>query len=343
MITFKDVSISFGSDEYGLNDVSFSIDSGELVVITGPSGSGKTTIMRLLMREYDPTAGDITFDGSNIADISSGKLHQHRRNIGVVFQDYRLLPELNVWENIALPLSIVGKKQADIEERVTDLLTLIKLPQKAHLFPSQLSGGEAQRISIARALAMGPSVLFADEPTGNLDADTSREITELLKKIHSLGTTVLFATHDPVAIKVLSDAHTLELENGKLKKDSKPPKKTTNTDTKSDKKSEKKPAKTQKKQAATSVDKKKEDTTPAKKSSPEHEETKKKDTSEKPNKPGFLRKLFFSSKKDADTPSEDTASDRNTKITEKKSKTSSKQKKKSEKESVSVAVESLEE
>lgn len=206
-------------------EVTFEIPAGELVLLTGPSGSGKTTVMRLLTREYKPSEGEIYLEELAVHDVKKSKLHQLRRKIGVVFQDYLLLPELNVWENIALPLSIIGQKQSEIENRVTDLLKLVKLPDKAKLFPRQLSGGEAQRISIARALAIGPEVIFADEPTGNLDPDTSISIAKLLKKIQELGTTVIFATHDSKVLEMLSGERVLHLENGHLTIDTKKPKK----------------------------------------------------------------------------------------------------------------------
>jgi cell division transport system ATP-binding protein len=216
IITFETVTKQFGPSSFALQDVSFTINPGELVVITGHSGSGKTTLMRLITREYKPSSGEITFQNQPLSLIKSNQVHHHRRNIGVVFQDYRLLPELNVWENIALALKIINKSDQEIEERVTDLLELVRLPDKASLFPSQLSGGEAQRISIARALATAPSVIFADEPTGNLDPETSVEIARLLHKIHELGTTVLFATHDSDVLAHFKGERRLHLEHGKV-------------------------------------------------------------------------------------------------------------------------------
>lgn len=222
MIKFQNVSKSFGGGSFALQEVSFEISPGELVVLTGPSGSGKTTIMRLLTREYEPTSGEIFLGDMPVHSLRQSKFHQLRRKVGVVFQDYLLLPELNVWENIALPLSIVGQKQSEIENRVTDLLKLVKLTDKAQLFPRQLSGGEAQRISIARALAIGPEVIFADEPTGNLDHEASLAIARLLKKIQELGTTVIFATHDlKVLESLMVDERMLTLDQGHLAVDTK--------------------------------------------------------------------------------------------------------------------------
>jgi len=219
MITFSSVTKQFTEDALALDDVSFHIEAGEFVIITGHSGSGKTTLMRLLTKEYTPTAGDIVFEDQELREIRPGQVHHHRRKIGVVFQDYKLLSELNVWENIALALNIMGKAESEIEVRVTDLLRLVGLVEKAFLFPSQLSGGEAQRVSIARALATGPSLIFADEPTGNLDPDTSAAIARLLKKINSLGTTIMLATHDSGVLETLSSHRRLHLDKGKLVKD----------------------------------------------------------------------------------------------------------------------------
>lgn len=219
IIRFETVSKEFTPESYGLKEISFAVDPGEMVFITGHSGSGKTTLMRLLTKEYTPSSGDIFFHEEPLSDIGKGNIHHHRRRIGVVFQDYRLVSEMNVWENIALPLYVTGKKEHEIEQRVTDLLNLIKLPDKADQFPSQLSGGEAQRVSIARALAIGPEVIFADEPTGNLDPDTSRAIARLLLKINELGTTILIATHDQEVLRDHKTIRQIILEKGSLIKD----------------------------------------------------------------------------------------------------------------------------
>ncbi|MBT4124162.1 MAG: ATP-binding cassette domain-containing protein [Candidatus Pacebacteria bacterium] len=224
MITFLSVTKKFGSGDVALQDISFHIRPSEFVIITGPSGSGKTTMMNLLIKDLVPTEGEITYKGDSLDEITKSGVPLHRRKIGVVFQDYRLLPELNVWENIALPLSIIGKSNSEIESRVTDLLSLVGLTEKAMMFPKQLSGGEAQRVSIARALATGPGLIFADEPTGNLDKESSLEIVKLLKQINDLGTTVLFATHDVAVLEALEKERHLELIKGVLKNDSNPSK-----------------------------------------------------------------------------------------------------------------------
>lgn len=222
MITFSDVTQQFGNEVFALKNVSFHIEPGEFVVVTGPSGSGKTTLMRLLMKEYTPTSGDVWYKGESLNELPKSQIPYHRRKIGVVFQDYRLLPEMNVWENIALPLMITGKSESEIESRVTDLLNLVSLSDKALMFPSQLSGGEAQRVSIARALATGPGVIFADEPTGNLDKEASLEIMKLLQQINSFGTTVILATHDVTLLEKVEKERHLILEKGELKEDSRP-------------------------------------------------------------------------------------------------------------------------
>lgn len=189
------------------------------MLVTGPSGAGKTTLLKLLTREYQSTAGTILFNNQDVRKIKSRHLPAHRRKIGVVYQDYRLIGELTVEENVALPLLIAGMKRSIVQQRVTDLLTIVKMNLKAKLFPSQLSGGEAQRVSIARALALGPDLLFADEPTGNLDSSTSTLIAQLLHKIHQLGTTILFATHDPTILSFFADQRMLVLKEGALVQD----------------------------------------------------------------------------------------------------------------------------
>ncbi|HEX7017400.1 MAG TPA: ATP-binding cassette domain-containing protein [Patescibacteria group bacterium] len=221
MIIFNSVSKHFGPDtQPALEDVSFDIQPGELVLVTGRSGSGKTTLMKLMTKEYLPTAGEITIDDTPLSAVKSAQAYQIRRKIGVVFQDYRLLPELTVWENIALALSIIHTDEQEIEQRVADLLELTGLSEKAFLFPQQLSGGEAQRVSIARALSTAPKVIFADEPTGNLDEETSKSIVQLLQKINELGTTLLVTTHDVMVKEMLKGERNMILDRGKLVEDS---------------------------------------------------------------------------------------------------------------------------
>jgi cell division transport system ATP-binding protein len=219
MILFSTVTKSFGGDTSpALENISFEVQKGEFIFLTGPSGSGKSTLLKIITREYLPTSGDVQFESESLNKLRGSKIHHHRRKIGVVFQDYRLLPELNVWENVALPLQIIGKSNQEIEERVTDLLTLVQLTDKAYSFPGQLSGGESQRIGIARALATAPSVLLADEPTGNLDPINTQLIARLFHKIHEMGTTILFATHDPTILSAFPYRR-IHLEKGRLVED----------------------------------------------------------------------------------------------------------------------------
>lgn len=297
MIIFSSVSKQFLPESFALKDISFEIDPGELVLLTGPSGSGKTTVMKLLTKEYDPTSGEILFHNTSLEEIKNSKIHEHRRKIGVVFQDYKLIPELNVWENIALPLSIIGKSESEIESRVTDLLELVSLTDKAFLFPTQLSGGEAQRISIARALSTAPSIIFADEPTGNLDKENSLLIAKLLTKINELGTTILFATHDHDVIDLLGKQRHIILNNGELITDTK----TKNKKEENTKKTEE-TVKTKSEKTSKESDKvtEKIDTKEAEqKTEPENDEAEL--TSEvikKPTQQGFFAKFF--GKKEAD-------------------------------------------
>lgn len=218
MIIFESVTKQFGDNPPAVEEISFTVGDGEFLFLTGHSGSGKTTILKLLTKEYLLSSGEIQFEGEPLTKIKNSKLHKHRRKIGVIYQDYRLLPELNVWENIALALEIIGKPQREIEERVTDLLDLVQLSDKAYFFPAELSGGESQRVGIARALATAPNLLLADEPTGNLDPENTLMIARLFDKIHQLGTTVLFATHDLTVLETLGHRR-LKLEKGKIIED----------------------------------------------------------------------------------------------------------------------------
>ncbi len=219
MIEFVGATKIFQPAGAGVSDVSFQVEPGELVVITGRSGSGKTTLLKLLTSEYKLTSGDILFFGQSLAGINKKNLHLHRRRIGAVYQDGRLINELTVAENIALPLAIVGTKASDIQTRVSDLLKLVELENLAQLFPVQLSGGELQRVAIARSLALAPELIFADEPTGNLDEQTSLAVARLLKKINDLGTTVLLSTHDMAVLDLLKLERMIHLSEGKVVKD----------------------------------------------------------------------------------------------------------------------------
>ena len=215
MIVFDQVTKTFPNGDTVLHNLTFSVSSGEFVVISGPSGAGKTTVGRLLIRELSPTTGVITINKEDISQIKDKHLPNLRRKIGIVFQDYKIINDKTVYENIALSLEIAAFAADQISDKITHLLGQMGISGKEDLFPGQLSGGELQRAALARAIAAEPHILFADEPTGNLDKDTSKEIYELLKKINQAGTTVIMATHDDVLINT-DKHHHIHLEKGKI-------------------------------------------------------------------------------------------------------------------------------
>lgn len=219
MIKFDQVTKKFGKI-IALNNVSFEIDSGEFVFITGPSGAGKTTITRLILKEFEPTSGKIKINKQDLAKIPSKKVPELRRKIGVVFQDFKLLFDRTVFENVILPLEVVGTDKKMIEEKANEILKLVGLSDRADLFPSQLAGGELQRACLARAVIAEPKILLADEPTGNLDPATSWQIIKLMKKINKLGTTVVMATHNVDIVNSLRE-RVIILGKGKIVKDQK--------------------------------------------------------------------------------------------------------------------------
>lgn len=222
MIRFRHVSHDFGnSAQVALCDLCLEIDDGEFVFITGHSGCGKTTLLRLLLRQLIPTDGIVEFAGVDLSQLSTRKVAKHRQELGAIFQDYQLLDDLTVKENIILPMQIAKIPKKEIEKRLDELLTLLKLTGLENKFPVQLSGGEAQRVGLARALAIAPKVIFADEPTGNLDEENANTIISLLKNINQFGTTVIVATHDLTLLPLVSYARHIILENGKLISDSK--------------------------------------------------------------------------------------------------------------------------
>lgn len=184
-----------------LNNISFEIDKGEFVFITGPSGAGKTTILKLILGEMLPDSGEVIVDGSDTKHLKDKDLPYFRQKIGTVFQDFKVLPERTVSENIEVALAVIGLPEKDWPERMKHVLKLVGLSKQEHLFPSQLSGGELQRVSLARALSVNPKILLADEPTGNLDWDTSGAVMELFEKINKEGKTVVMATHNQEIVK----------------------------------------------------------------------------------------------------------------------------------------------
>ena len=196
MIVFDHVTKIYEPHVTALRDASFIIEKGEFVFCVGPSGSGKSTIVRLLLREIDPTSGRVIVGGRDIGRLRRSKLPQLRRNLGCVFQDFKLLPNRNAYENVAYALKVIGEGTTQIRRKVPEVLSLVGLADTMNSLPDELSGGEQQRVSIARAVVNHPPLLVCDEPTGNLDPDTSVGIMQLLYRINRLGTTVLMVTHD---------------------------------------------------------------------------------------------------------------------------------------------------
>lgn len=196
MITLENVSKSYSTGAPALNDVSLHIDAGEFVFIVGDSGSGKSTLIKLLLRELLPTTGSITVNDTDVVALKHRKIPKYRRNLGVVFQDFRLLKDRNVYENVAFAQRIVQTPSKEIKKNVPKILSTVGLAAKYKAKPRQLSGGEQQRVAIARALVNNPPILLADEPTGNLDMNNTWEIMKLLEEINERGTTVLVVTHN---------------------------------------------------------------------------------------------------------------------------------------------------
>lgn len=219
MIKFQDVTKNFG-EVSALEGVSFKIEAGEFVFIIGPSGAGKTTIARLILREYLPTEGIIEIAGMDLTKIPRKKIPQLRRMVGVVFQDLKLLVDRTVFENVAMGLKVLGEKEEKIREEVASILGLVGLADRADFFPAQLAGGELQRVCLARAVVGKPEVIIADEPTGNLDIGTARQIVNLLKKINEMGKTIVMATHNFEIVNSLEE-RVIELDKGKIISDKK--------------------------------------------------------------------------------------------------------------------------
>lgn len=197
MIEFRNVSKVYDStDTHALNHVNIKIEDGEFVFVVGSSGAGKSTFLKLIMHEEKPTEGEVFFNEYSSATLKKRQVPYYRRTMGIVFQDFRLIPKMTVYDNVAFAMRVIGAKEKDIRKRVPYILQLVGLSQKARSMPNELSGGEQQRVAIARALVNNPSVIIADEPTGNLDPARSLEIMMLLEQINALGTTVLVVTHE---------------------------------------------------------------------------------------------------------------------------------------------------
>lgn len=196
MIELTDVSVTYPNGVQALDNVSLKIDPGEFAFIVGATGSGKSTLLKLLYREELPTSGLVWVDGKDVTALNNAEIPYLRRKIGVVFQDFKLLPRKTIWENLAFVLRAVSTPRREVRKRITEALELVGLSGRCDSFPDELSGGEQQRASIARALVNQPSMLLADEPTGNLDPDTSWGIIDVLQQINNRGTTTLVATHN---------------------------------------------------------------------------------------------------------------------------------------------------
>jgi cell division transport system ATP-binding protein len=218
MICFDHVFKQYGKRTAALSDINTTINDGEFVFLIGPSGAGKTTLLRLLIKDLIVSKGKITVDDQDISVIKDNQIYKLRRKIGMIFQDFKLLSDRTVFENVAIGLEILGKKDIEVKKGVFDILELVHLTDKANLFPLQLSTGELQRVSIARAVAGGPKILLADEPTGNLDPETAWEILSILQEINQIGTTIIMATHN---VNIVNDMkkRTITLTHGKIVSD----------------------------------------------------------------------------------------------------------------------------
>lgn len=217
-IKFKNVEKTYKNGVNALYDLDLEIKKGEFVFVIGASGSGKSTLIKMLYREEKPSKGEIYVGGINVAKVKNSKVYKLRRKIGIVFQDYKLLSKLTVYENVAFALEIYGLPSDEVRKKVLKALDLVGLKSRSKSFPTQLSGGEQQRVAIARAIVNSPKLLICDEPTGNLDPDTSLEVMKVIEKINDLGTTVVMATHDRQMVNKMQK-RVIVLEDGKLIKD----------------------------------------------------------------------------------------------------------------------------
>ncbi|MBQ4263535.1 MAG: cell division ATP-binding protein FtsE [Bacilli bacterium] len=220
LIELKNVHKRYSNGVMALCDVSLGISKGEFVFVIGASGSGKSTLIKLLYRQEKPTKGDVYVGGVNVARLRNRKVYKLRRKLGIVFQDYKLLPKMNVYENVAFALDVYGLKSSEIRKRTLKAIEQVGLKDKLRSYPDQLSGGEQQRVSIARAIVNNPKVLICDEPTGNLDPDTSMEIMKVIESINEdMGTTVIMATHDKDIVNKLKK-RVIVVDKGMIARDS---------------------------------------------------------------------------------------------------------------------------
>ncbi len=218
MIEMQEVYKKYRNGVTAINGIDVRINQGEFVYVVGPSGAGKSTFVKMMYREEIPTSGTILMNGVNLAKLKMKKVPLYRRNIGVVFQDYKLLPTLTVYENVAFALEVIEASQKYIKKRVMEVLDLVGLKHKARMLPNELSGGEQQRVSIARSIVNSPKVVIADEPTGNLDPETTWEIMKIFEEINNRGTTVIMATHNRDIVNTLK-RRVIAIEGGKIVRD----------------------------------------------------------------------------------------------------------------------------
>jgi len=218
MIEFKNVSKKYSNGTLALDDVSLTINDGEFVFIVGESGAGKSTMLKTLFREEKISAGKLIVDGYDLTKTPNRKIPYYRRKLGIVFQDFRLFPNKTVFENVAFAMRAIGVPTKEINRRVPQILSIVNLQDKLKNFPRELSGGEQQRVALARALANNPSIIIADEPTGNIDPKLSLEIMNLLIKIHKIGKTVIVVTHNEEIVNVMQK-RVIKMENGHLVSD----------------------------------------------------------------------------------------------------------------------------
>ncbi|WP_081488176.1 cell division ATP-binding protein FtsE [Patulibacter medicamentivorans] len=218
MIEFRGVTKAYDNTTAGVHDATFTVHRGEFLFLVGQTGAGKSTLMKLLLKEMEPDSGVIRVAGRDLSEITHKKVPYYRRNLGVVFQDFKLLPNRTVYDNVAYALQVTGASRKQIRRQVPDILRLTGLSTKLHNYPHQLSGGEQQRVSVARAFVNHPPLLLADEPTGNLDPDTTIGIMQLLYRINKAGTTVVVATHDEGMVNRMR-RRVIELQGGQIVRD----------------------------------------------------------------------------------------------------------------------------
>ena len=221
MIEFDKVSKHYENGTIALEDISLKVDKGEFVFIVGSSGAGKSTFLKLIIKEESASSGEITVNGRKLSTLKRKEVPYLRRTMGIVFQDFRLIEKMNVYENVAFAMRAIGARNSEIKRRVPYILDLVNLSNKSKSYPSELSGGEQQRVGLARALVNNPALIIADEPTGNIDPALSYEIVDLLDQINKCGTTILMVTHEQELVNKFSK-RVIEISNGKIVKDQRP-------------------------------------------------------------------------------------------------------------------------